>query len=381
MNKPTILKKEWANMSDTPGLKISFRVLEIEQPIGVFYVGVMNALDVYTTSFADARQLKDRDMDLYIGIQRPLNAQRLQEISKYIANVDATFPTGIILSTTSTKISFNRVNMTVEIERRGDIFTILDGQHRVVAFEDKVTHGQPISFQVPVMIFVDMDVEDQAQVFATINLAQTKVNKSLAYDLFEFERDPSPQKTAHQVARLLNRHLESPYKQRVKILGTADNVGEVITQAAIVDQLLPMITEDKRADRDLIKRGKWPTNVGLGKSGKTVFRRMWCEHRDEQIGVTMLRFFGEVSIRWQEAWKSQDRGVMLSRTNGFIACMTLLREFLVQKGLVLESPSRAEFKELLDRVDLQDSDFTVERFKPGSSGQSDLAAELRRALR
>jgi hypothetical protein len=49
--------------------------------------------------------------------------------------------------------------------------------------------------------------------------------------------------------------------------------------------------------------------------------------------------------------------------------------------LVLESPSRAEFKELLDRVDLQDSDFTVERFKPGSSGQSDLAAELRRALR
>jgi DGQHR domain-containing protein len=249
-----------------------------------------------------------------------------------------------------------------------------------VAFEGAVKNNMSTSFQVPVMIFVDMDVEDQAQVFATINLAQTKVNKSLAYDLFEFEREPSPQKTAHQVARLLNRHQQSPYLRRVKILGTADNSGEIITQAAIVEQLLPMITEDKRADRDIIKRGKWPTNVGLGKSGKTVFRRMWCEQKDEQIGVTMLRFFGEVAARWDTAWNSDSRGVMLAKTNGFIAFMTFLREFLAQKGSILESPSRAEFRELLERVNLNDDDFTVERFKPGSSGQSDLAAELRKAL-
>lgn len=359
--------------------RIEISVLSVAQPIGTFYVGVMNAVDLFHASFADVRNLEDRDLDLYIGIQRPLSPSRVKEIEQYIGNVDATFPTGIILSTTSNLIEFDSVRSIIRVDKRGDIFRILDGQHRVVAFEAMAVTGMKTSFQLPVMIFVDMDVEDQAQVFATINLAQTKVNKSLAYDLFQFSREPSPQKTAHQVARLMNRHVQSPYLEKVKILGRADLGGELLTQAAIVDKVLPMITVNKRYDRDLVKRGGWPTATDEGASSKTVFRRMWVARKDEEIGKTVLRYFIEISERWPDAWRSDTR-YMLPKTNGFISFMNLLGEYLMKRQPLTTAPERSELKELLSKVDLTDESFNTKNFVPGSSGQADLTRELRRAL-
>lgn len=361
-------------------VRVSLSVLELTQPIGTFYLGVMRAADLFMTSFADMRDLANRELDLYIGIQRPISEDRIREISAYITNVDATFPTGIILAASSKDVFLERSSMTLSFERRGDVFRILDGQHRIMAFREEYMKDLGGRFELPVMVFVDMDVEDQAQVFATINLAQTKVNRSLAYDLFEFETNPSPQKTAHQVARLLNRHDQSPYKGRIKVLGRADLGGEVLTQAAIVDQVLPLITQNKRADRDLIKKGGWPSDFGPPGNKKTVFRTMWCQKRDEQIGVTMIRYFAAAASRWPVAWNSSDRGVMLARTNGFVALMTLLKEYLATMQPLGESPSREAFDTLLAKVKLSDSDFTTERFAPGSTGQAALAGELRRAV-
>ena len=77
-----------------------------------------------------------------------------------------------------------------------DVANILDGQHRIEGLKEGLSSGHPNSeqFQLNVSIFVDLDMDDQSMVFATVNKAQTKVNKSLVYDLFAYAKSRSPQR-------------------------------------------------------------------------------------------------------------------------------------------------------------------------------------------
>lgn len=47
--------------------------------------------------------------------------------------------------------------------------------------------------------------KSHAYIFSMVNLAQTKVSKSLVYDLFEFSKSRSPRKRAHTIAVAIDR--------------------------------------------------------------------------------------------------------------------------------------------------------------------------------
>ena len=175
--------------------------LEVTQPIGTFYIGVIDCRELVRISYADIRRL-DRELDDYLGIQRTLSPKRVDEIRRYSRTLDATFPTGIILAISSDDANYDPTSRKMRIRDGEEVAKIIDGQHRIRGLADYSEDN----FQLNVSIFIDMDVEDQAMVFATINLAQTKVNKSLVYDLYEYTKSRSPQKTAHNIARLLTAH-------------------------------------------------------------------------------------------------------------------------------------------------------------------------------
>ncbi len=194
---------------------ICINCLEIEQPIGKFYIGVMDAKDLFSISYADVRRISKRDVEQYLGIQRPLSPKRVKEISNYVNTVDATFPTGVILSIESEYVKkYDEVAKQMYIDNKPEVAKIIDGQHRIAGLENFTRDN----FQINVVIFIDMDIEDQAMVFATINLAQTKVNKSLVYDLYEYTHHRSPTKTCHNIARLLNSKKDSPLFGELKYL-------------------------------------------------------------------------------------------------------------------------------------------------------------------
>ena len=114
--------------------------------------------------------------------------------------------------------------------------------------------------------FVGMDIADQAQIFSTVNLEQTKVNRSLAYDLFALAHSRSPQKTCHNIAVALDRDTIGPLFKRIKCLGVASKdeygiplpgrEGETITQARFVESLIVYLTSDRKLDRDRLLRGE-----------------------------------------------------------------------------------------------------------------------------
>src|SRR6266550_2142821 len=113
--------------------------------------------------------------------QARVDRKRVDILEKYVNTVDASFPTGVILAVDGEDAEYDRKKGTLTLRRDKEIAKIIDGQHRIAGLK-ALTKGK--TFEVNVTVFVDADLEDQALMFATINLQQTKVSKSLAYNLF-----------------------------------------------------------------------------------------------------------------------------------------------------------------------------------------------------
>jgi len=364
-------------MTAEPTIKrapISFRCIEVRQPIGTFYVGAMDADELVDIAFVDIRHLENRELDEYLGIERPLNQARVKELVEYVRTVDASFPTSIIVAVESKHTTFDETKAVMYLPREGDVAKIIDGQHRIAGLQSM----RGTKFMVNVTIFVDMDIADQANVFATINLAQTKVSKSLVYDLYAYSKARSPQKTCHDISRLMNRRTGSPFEGRIKALGRATPgvKDETLTQAAFVDRLLPYLTENPLRDRDLLKRGEGIQPTPPERHRDLIFREMFRQQRDEDIALVLWNLFVAVRDRWPDAWQRVEAGNILNRTTGFAALMRFLRPAYNALGKPGAVPPTKHFVSLLSHVGLKDSDFNPDQFKPGGAGEAALAREL-----
>jgi DGQHR domain-containing protein len=294
-----------------------------------------------------------------------------------VRNVDASFPTAIILAISSEDATYDPKTKTMSVRDANNVAKIIDGQHRI----DGLSGYEGPTFQLNVTIFVDMDMEDQAIVFSTINLKQTPVGKSLVYDLYDFAETRSPQKTAHNIARLLNARHESPFYHKIMILGKATgDEKETITQAAFVKPLLDYISKEPMEDRDRLKRGL-PLELARPdeeRAMKLIFRNLFIREQDAEIAKIIWNYFGAVQDRWPDAWNVRQAGLILNRTTGFNALMKFLWIAYLTSADPGEVVSRESLALIFGRIRLSDADFTPERYKPGSSGQADLYRDLMR---
>ncbi|SDM91253.1 DGQHR domain-containing protein [Daejeonella rubra] len=354
----------------------TFQCLKCTQPIGEFYIGVIDHDALIYISYADIRRLEtgteEREVEVYTGIQRELSTKRAKDIGKYVNMVDATFPTGVILHIDPKDIiSYDQGTGMMTIPYKDNVAKVLDGQHRIAGLEYYTR--SPGSFQVNITIFVGMELEDQAIVFATINKTQTAVNKSLVADLFEFATHRSPQKTAHNIIRALNQKEGSPFKDKIKILGKADDsLKETITQATFAEALMKMFSRDPMSDRDIYKRGNTPLRFTGKDLESKPLRNLFIDKQDGVIAKIIMNYFLAVSQRWPRAWEVVEPTTILNKSTGFIALMNLFKDIYVTFGNVGDVIEVDQFFELFKKVNLSDADFTRENFVPGSSGQSAL---------
>lgn len=361
---------------------IEIPCLKIDQPIGQFYVGVIQHTDLLEIAYVDQRKLNS-DIDDFMGIQRQLSKSRVKKIEEYVENVDATFPTSVIISIRDENCSWTNSTRTLRIhDSKGvefrDIAKILDGQHRVEGLKKRKSKDP---FELTVTIFVDVDVATQANIFSTVNLAQTKVNRSLVYDLFSYERVRSPQKSCHEIAVALNHKESSPFHHRVKRLGIATPgvENETLTQAALVESLLLFISKNPTEDRNSFMRKVRLVGPTKDELNKLPFRRMWLDGKEQDIAKIVFNFFTAVVDRWPDSWRDLKRkGNVLPKTNGFKALMRFLKP--VYLDIVDEDfgrvPTAKQFGEYLSEVPLKDADFNIKTFPPGTSGESILYRKL-----
>jgi DGQHR domain-containing protein len=205
-------------------------------------------------------------METYAGIQRDLNEKRAEEIRQYVNSFDASFPNTFIVSVKSEDILSDE-NGQLSIRAHEGAASIIDGQHRLAGFSDYKKND----FDLIVSIFIDLPLEDQAMLFATINLKQTKVNASLVYDLYGETKLRSPQKTCHNISKLLNEESSSPFFHRIKPLGkSTDEYTGILTQATFVKRLLPMVCKNPDEIRDELKKKEDSVDRRFEKSGLCV---------------------------------------------------------------------------------------------------------------
>ncbi|HHZ5405906.1 DGQHR domain-containing protein [Bacillus sp. CD3-1a] len=358
---------------------IDINCIEVKQPIGTFYIGAINSNDLVFISYSDVRRIESesKDLEKYLGIQRPLSSKRIKELESYVNTIDATFPTSIILAISSSDVDFDKEKNVMTIKYRQETAKIIDGQHRIAGLAEY--KGKHEEFQVNVTIFIDMDIEDQAMVFSTINLKQEKVSKSLGYDLFEFAQSRSPQKTCHNIAKLLNNIDGSPFKGRIKILGNAtDKNIQTLTQATFVENLIKYVSKDPMKDRDILKRGKKIPHVKDKEAQDLFLRNMFIDGRDAEIAKLIFNYFKAVQITWPNAWNGNMPGNILNKTTGFTAFMRFLKDIYLSQDYGKDIISTDVFLSILETIDIQEQDFISTKYIPGSSGQTALYNDLMR---
>jgi len=349
------------------------------QPIGEFFAGVISSDILCQITFTDTRRLDSRQVETYSGLNRPINPDRVKEISAYVETAEATFPNSIIVAIDPENIiAQDERSLTIKVSP--DVAKIIDGQHRITGLQK----AKSAVFDLVVSIFVDIPIEDQAEIFSTINLKQARVDKSLVYDLFDLSTERSPQKTSHDIAKSLNFDKDSPFFERIKLLGRNPKLldGSVLykaplTQAAFVKHLLPMISDNPDRDRDLIKKGEQVDCPSNSKDKGTIFCKYFKNEEDEIIARILNNYFNAVRNVFPVEWNTLDNP--LSKTIGYGALMRLLRRDLYSIGEDKKDLSSSFFEAYIERLKGK-IDFTIEEFAPAGSGESHLYQALRRTM-
>ncbi len=134
---------------------------------------------------------------------------------------------------------------TSEWRPKGKIYPleVIDGQHRLLAFGEGELSNE--DFDLPVVLFEDLDISWQAYLFWTINITPKRISPSLAYDLYPLlrtedwlEQVPGPlayrETRAQELTEALWINRDSPWQGRISMLGREKGK---VTQAAFVRSL------------------------------------------------------------------------------------------------------------------------------------------------
>lgn len=385
--------------------ELELQVLVASQPIGDYFLSAIPAKLLVEIAYADVRRLAEdpRDVERYLGIQRRLSSTRVKQIKKYIRSSDATFPTSVILAVEEECAEFDETRNVLVLrpyepeegsEERAipyeKIAKILDGQHRLAAFLDDNNVWDAtfddIDFDLNVAIFVGADLSEQASIFATVNLAQTRVSKNLVYDLTELSNTPSPHKTCHNVAVALDSEESSPLFERIKRLGTATpgRRKEPLTQAAFVESLVRFLSQDPLQDRNDLLDGKKLKRATPEELKKTPFRNMFIAGKELDIAELLYNYFKAVEKKWPKSWNAVEAtGNLLPKSNAFKALMRFLKDDVyleIAEDDIGYVPSVEEFYPYFKPIKVRDQDFTTSNFAPGSGGQARFLKMLRREI-
>lgn len=375
---------------DPQKIELKFHCLRARQPIGDIFVATIPYKTLAKLTYFDVRRVlrEDRDFERYLGIQRPLDEGRVRQLAQYVNLIDASFPSSVIIALEEDYVRYDADGgiMYVRNFREGEeepsipiskIGRVLDGQHRIAGLENFHSDGV---FDLSVTIFIGADIADQAHIFATVNIEQTKVNKSLVYDLYELSQSRSPQKTCHNIIVALDRDQESPLYKRIKRLGLATDgrVFEPVTQATLVEGLIGYISADPKEDRDRLLRNRSLEKATGDELFKRPLRNLFVDGKDLEIIQVIYNYFKAVQLRWPVAWDERGRGYMLNRTNGIKALLRFFRFAYARVAAPGDAVSTDRFLNLVFRnIDLKDTDFTIENFVPGTGGESRLFRVLR----
>jgi DNA phosphorothioation-associated DGQHR protein 1 len=339
---------------------ITLPCIKVTQPLGDFFIcSVASSLlkDVAYWIPARAEQTSNGFLKM-LGIQRRLSPERAKKIGEYIDSKEATFPNTIILSANfdpddnyeedeSARWSVSErpdgcFFLTIPSQKK--LASVIDGQHRLAGFDFAIEANRK-EMQLPCAVFLDLPKAYQANIFATINFNQKRVDKSLAYQLFGYELDEndnkkwSPNLVALFIARVLNAEELSPFRGHIKLAlaevtpqhspsdsGLLTNSDWAVSIAAIVEGIEKLISSNQSSDRNLLLSGKVSLRLELPADSKAPLRQQYLASEDKTIYRVVMQFFQAIS---EAVWSNAKTGSFINKTVGILASFDILRLGLI----------------------------------------------------
>jgi hypothetical protein len=345
---------------------INLKYFFIEQPIGKLYLGVLSAEDIDKVAKADTRTTYNQE-----GIQRRLSETRVREIAKYASGEEAIFPTPIVMSASSKYISFKNQNeMEIDddrIEADKMYFSIIDGQHRLAGIKEAKCLNR---FALPVVIVLDTFVQQDAEIFVTINGNQRPVSKSLIYDLFGLSDKRTVERVCHTIIKSLNRDEGSMIKHKVKMLGykEAGSNDSTVSQATLVGSLIKLITNNAAEDnRDLEISNK----LRELDSNKYIFRDYFIKEQDAIMYKILKNYFNAWTMAKEVVVEKKEKFLYLEKSIGYIASFYLFRAIFL-KGKLAHKGTQDYYFDTLSHI-LKDF---KDRFEEKSYSSSESGAKM-----
>lgn len=398
------------------------RALRIEQRLGTFYVVSLPAELLLQVAASDSmRATLNADGMGYTleGTQRLVQDKRLNEIADYINRVDSAFPNSIIVAANyDLETGFDQGELeyisteeegkaleasrvwtikesedgchTLTIPSSDKLAAIIDGQHRLFSFARAEATAMQ-STNLLCSVFIDLPKALQAQIFATINSTQKRVDRSLTYELFgynvsdEEEEYWTPDKLAVFFTRKLATDADSPLQGRITVAPKRDAALEELAEkarwrvstAVIVDGILRLYSSNPKRDANLMRRDEARPRIKLrdGPKDNTPLRDVFIDGNDALIYKMVLNYLkASEDIFWRNA--SEDSFIF--RTIGVQAIFDILRR-IAAWSLEAKDIRVEYFSELLEGA--RDIDFAAERFRnPSGSGRTAIRRAIEEAI-
>ncbi len=377
--------------------------LRVDQRLGSFYVAVLPAellLRVCASDRMSASLNPDGVGYSLEGTQRVIQDKRLSEIAAYINRVDSAFPNSIIVaanydretgfdqsenediaaeegeepngvsSAWSVQVSDDGCHkLTIPSEAK--LAAVIDGQHRLFSFA-KASPEALRSMNLICSIFIDLPKALQAQIFATINSTQKRVDRSLTFELFGYnvsdepEEYWTPDKLAVFFARKLATDKDSPLRGRIMVAPKRDSRLEKIaaeaawriSTAVAVDGIMRLYSSNPKRDANLMREGEAHTrNVLLeGPKDKSPLRSAYIEGNDAVIFKMVLNYLKAAD---RVFWENANESSYIFRTIGVQAIFDILRK-LASGAFERKDISSGYFEEILEpagQIDFSSTEF------------------------
>lgn len=374
---------------------LELNALKVSQPLGSFFVVSIPAEKLLEVTFSEPMKYIDSKGNVQ-GSQRVKDEKRLKEIATYIETVEMAFPNSIILSANYNQFGVlkedNQDRWRIESSEDGTfkliipknikLAAVIDGQHRLNAFEFVKDKSKLKEIELLCSIYFDLPNSYQAFLFATINSNQKKVDRSLALEQFGYNVDDEPAKswTPEKFAVFLSRKLntdneKSKLYKHIKVAPLnvdklfIENIQEswVVSTATVVDGITSLISTNPKRDRVLMQQKNWLS----GRSRELIseikdpspLRKLFLDLYDQKIYDIIIDYLKVVDeLYWQKASKNS----YIIKTVGVQALFDVLKGIL--KSININPESIIDFKEILK--DTENLDFSDRFFQSSGIGRS-----------
>ena len=297
-----------------------FNFITIDQPAGRFYISKINAEILIPISQSDTRSPYNST-----GIQRMLNTARVKEISQYSKyfNFYSNNLDHDRLEYTNIETGFLEIDDEKIIQEQ-KFLSIVDGQHRLAGIHES---GRAHDFDLLVMFVFDTEAYQDAEIFSIINRNQKQVSKSLVYDLYGLTDEMTVEKFSHEIVQALNSVELSVLKGRIKMLGyktdsfneDGKKIKQYVSQATLVDELIPMISNAVVRDNEAIKNGE---AIQDPNNEKLILRKYFYDNNLYDIQAKLIGFYNAWIEKIQKQFKED---TIIFKTVGFIASLFVFK--------------------------------------------------------